>query len=100
MFSRGRGRPSWPKLVADYLRTPRFNPLRMTADNRSILAFNLSYLFEETDLLGAAMSRLLRWLEAGRIRPLPTTTYPIEAVAEAHRALETGTTVGKLVLTM
>jgi NADPH:quinone reductase-like Zn-dependent oxidoreductase len=100
MFSRGRGRPSWPKLVADYLRTPRFNPLRMTADNRSILAFNLSYLFEETDLLGASMSRLLRWLEAGRIRPLPTTTYPIEAVAEAHRALETGTTVGKLVLTM
>jgi NADPH:quinone reductase-like Zn-dependent oxidoreductase len=100
MFSRGRGRPSWPKLAVDSLRTPRFHPLRMAADNRSVLAFNLSYLFHEKEALSEAMVRLMAWLEAGRIRPLPTTTYPIEAVAEAHRALETGTTVGKLVLTM
>lgn len=100
MFSRGRGRPSWPKMIVEWLRTPRFHPLRMTVDNRSVLAFNLSYLFEETDLLAEAVGQLSSWLEAGRIRPLPTTCYPIEAVAEAHRALETGTTVGKLVLTM
>jgi len=100
MFPRGRGRPSWPKLAFEYLRTPRFHPLRMTTENRSVLAFNLSYLFDEAELLTEAMSRLLTWLEEERIRPLATATYPIEAVAEAHRALETGTTVGKLVLTM
>ena len=100
MFRRGRGRPSWPKLAFEYLRTPRFQPLHMTAHNRSVLAFNLSYLFDEKEALAEAMARLLAWLEAGRIRLLPTTTYPIEAVAEAHRALETGDTFGKLVLTM
>jgi len=100
MLPRGRGRPNWPKLAVDWLRTPRFDPLRMTLDNRSVLAFNLSCLFDEAALLAEAMMRLLRWLEAGRIRPLPTTCYPIEAVADAHRALESGTTVGKLVLTM
>jgi NADPH:quinone reductase-like Zn-dependent oxidoreductase len=72
----------------------------MTVDNRSVMAFNLSYLYGQTELLTDAMGRLLDWLHEGRIRPLPTKTYPLEAVAEAHRALESGTTVGKLVLTM
>ncbi len=33
-----------------------------------------------------------------KIKPLKTTTYPFESVAEAHRALESGETIGKLVL--
>jgi len=71
----------------------------MTTHNRSVLAFNLSYLFERTEILAEAMDQLLGWLEEGRIRPLPVTTFPFERVADAHRALESGETVGKLVLT-
>jgi NADPH:quinone reductase-like Zn-dependent oxidoreductase len=99
MFSRGRGRPNWAKLLIQWLRTPRFNPLDMTAENRSVMAFNLSYLYDRTELLAEVMHRLLDWLHEGRIRPLPTTQYPFDSVANAHRSLETGTTVGKLVLT-
>jgi NADPH:quinone reductase-like Zn-dependent oxidoreductase len=100
MFRRGRGRPDWPRLVLQWLRTPRFNPLDMTNSNRSVVAFNLSYLFEEKEILAEAMSRLLDLLEQGRICPLATAEYRFEAVAEAHRALESGETVGKLVLVM
>jgi NADPH:quinone reductase-like Zn-dependent oxidoreductase len=98
MLRRGRQRPDWLHLLMSWLRTPRFNPLEMTARNRSVLAFNLSTLFAEVELLGDAMERLLGWLEAGRLRPLPTTPCRFEDVAEAHRALESGRTVGKLVL--
>ena len=45
MFSKGRGKPDWLKLLWDYWRTPRFNPLQMTKGNHSVLAFNLSYMF-------------------------------------------------------
>jgi len=99
MFARGRGRPSWARMALAWLRTPRFDPLLMTHENRSVLAFNLSYLFEEKEVLGQAMGRILGWLEEGRIRPLRVTTFPLERAADAHRALESGTTVGKLVLT-
>lgn len=99
MFRRGgRGRPSWPKLAKDWLRTPRFNPLDLTNDNKSVLAFNLSYLFDETHLLEAGMGDLFRWLAEGALVAPPVTEYPLENVAEAHRAIETGQTVGKLVL--
>ncbi len=44
------GKPNWFKLVWDWLWTPTFNPLNMTSDNKSVLAFNLSYLFEKADI--------------------------------------------------
>lgn len=98
MLRRGRSRPSWWRLLLGYLRTPRFNPLEMTNRNRSVLAFNLSYLFAEREILAESMGSLLGWLAEGRIRPLPVTAFPFEEVARAHEALESGQTTGKLVL--
>jgi len=100
MFPRGRGLPNRLRLWLDYLRTPRFNPFQLTNRNRSVMGFNLSYLFDRADLLAMAMGQLLDWVAWGRVRPLPVTCFPLEQAAEAHRALESGMTVGKLVLTL
>ncbi|MFN7952056.1 MAG: medium chain dehydrogenase/reductase family protein [bacterium] len=102
MLPRGgrTGRPSYPKLAWDWLRTPRFDPLDMTTRNRSVLAFNLSYLFEQHERLSAGMEKLLEWLDSGAIRAPAVTPFALERVADAHRALESGRTTGKLVLTM
>jgi NADPH:quinone reductase-like Zn-dependent oxidoreductase len=98
MLPKTGGRPNWIKLAADWLRTPRFNPLRMTAENRSVMACNLSFLGERADYLRHGMLELLEWLEQGKIRPLPVTEYAFEDVAAAHRDIESGQTTGKLVL--
>jgi NADPH:quinone reductase-like Zn-dependent oxidoreductase len=98
MLPRGRGKPSWPKLAVDWLRTPRFDPLALTNDNRSVMGFNLSYLFERKDRFLPAMRDLLAQVDRGEIAPLPVTEYALEDVAAAHRAIESGTTTGKLVL--
>ncbi len=99
MLAKGTRRAPWLRLLVAWLRTPRFDPLRMTNSNRSVLAFNLSYLFRETELLAEVMGRLLGWLGEGRIVPPPVTPVPFRDVADAHRRLESGMTVGKLVLT-
>jgi NADPH:quinone reductase-like Zn-dependent oxidoreductase len=98
MMPKQGGRPSWAKLAVDYLRTPRFNPLDLTNDSKSILAFNLSYLFERIDLLHEALGQISGWLADGKISPPPLTTYPLDDVARAHADIESGRTVGKLVL--
>ncbi len=100
MLSKGRGTPNPLRLLWGRLRTPRFDPLRLTGENRSVLAFNLSLLGDRTDLMRQAMAELLGWAAQGRIRPLATTTYPMHEVTRAHRDLESGRTTGKLVLTM
>jgi synaptic vesicle membrane protein VAT-1 len=98
LMARGKDRPSYSKLLWGYLRTPRFNPFHMNQHNKSVLAFNLSYLFERSELLDEAMGELLAWVQAGKLRPLPLEEVPLEQVARAHAALESAQSVGKLVL--
>jgi NADPH:quinone reductase-like Zn-dependent oxidoreductase len=98
MFSIRRGVPNYFKLIYDYFRVPRFNPLNMTGDNKSLIAFNLSYLFHRLDLLEDAMGDLIQWVEDGKIKAPALQAFPFEKVAEAHRSLESGSTVGKLIL--
>ncbi len=93
-----RGAVRWAKLAWGWLRTPRFNPLALTGDNRSVMGFNLSYMFEKSALLVEGMDALLAGIEAGDLQGAPVTTYPLDRVADAQRDLESGQTIGKLVL--
>ena len=63
-----------------------------------MLGFNLSFLFDRAPLMSAAMEQLLAWIEQGSIQLPAIQTYPFAHVAEAHRDLQSGQTVGKLVL--
>ncbi len=98
MMPKEGGKPNWLKLAAGWLRTPRFNPLDLTQSSKSVLAFNLSYLFDRVDILEAFMRDFSQWVEAGVIQPPPITEYPLDDVARAHADIESGTTVGKLIL--
>lgn len=86
------------RLLWGWLRTPRFSPLKMTESNRSVLAANLSFLESRASLLREGMLWLLARFAAGELKPLPVTTFPLEEVASAHRLLESGETIGKIVL--
>jgi NADPH:quinone reductase-like Zn-dependent oxidoreductase len=92
------GRLNWLRLAWDWLRTPRFNPLQMTQTNRSVLACNLSFLSAQAPLLAEGMRWLLDRFADGRLQPPPITRYPLDRAADAQRAIESGRTVGKLVL--
>ncbi len=94
----GSGRPNLLKLAWDYFRMPRFNPLSMVDRCRGVVGFNLSYLFDRTELFVEGFDELDGLLAAGRLSPPQVTSYPLDQVAEAHRALESGETVGKLTL--
>ena len=98
MFPRG-GRPSKLSLAWNWLRVPRFSPLEMTATNRAVLGFNVVFLTDRAELAKDGFDAISGWMRDGKIRKAPVTAFPVEKVADAHRALETGDTVGKVVLT-
>ncbi len=58
----------------------------------------LSYLFSERAILAEAMTQLLGGWREGHLQLPRITTYPFARVADAHRDLQSGQTVGKLVL--
>ncbi len=98
MLAPGAARPSWLRLARTYLATPRFNPLRMTMENRSVMAFNLSFLHDRPANLVRGMEAILAHFAAKRLAPPRVSCWTLPEVAAAQRALESGTTTGKLVL--
>jgi len=89
---------NWVKVAWNYMRTPRFSPLELTKVNKSVMAFNLSFLFNRNDVYREAMKNLLGWLEEGKIKMPKITEFKFWEVSYAHFHLQSGKTVGKIVL--
>lgn len=78
----------------------------------SILPIGSDRFFREAERLGVRAVRMLvdssradlsavaELVEAGLLRPSVEQTFPLERIADAHRAGETGRTTGKIVITM
>jgi NADPH:quinone reductase-like Zn-dependent oxidoreductase len=88
------------RLISQSLFNIRFGVLRLANENKSVMAFNLSYLFDEVSLLDRIMRNLLTDFDQGRLVPLPTRCYPFEQADLAHRDVQSGRTIGKCELTM
>ena len=55
---------------------------------------------EKAAIARALHERVWPWLESGRVRPVIHATFPLAQAAEAHRLMESGRHVGKIVLTV
>lgn len=99
MLTRGRDRANRLGMAVRWLRMPTFNPLEMTGLNRTVAGFNVVYLFNKPDLAAQAMGEMLAWVREGKVSPPQVTAFPVEDAAKAHKAIESGSTTGKLVLT-
>jgi alcohol dehydrogenase len=94
MMPAGR-RTSRLRLLPRYLRRPRLDPMRMISSNRSVAAFNLIWLWDRVDRLGALYDRVSAALPDP---PLVGRTYPFADAPAALQWMKTGESVGKLVL--
>lgn len=88
-------RVSWPRLAARYLRRPRLDPLRLVSDNRSVMGFNLIWLWDRAERLDAGFDAL-RTLVAEP--PVVGRRFPFAEAPAAMRHLQSGESVGKVVL--
>jgi synaptic vesicle membrane protein VAT-1 len=78
---------------------PTFDPMEMGSANKAVLAFNLSFFSNETVMLSNLFSQILQWIEEGKLQCPRIVEMPMSQVREAHGLLQSGATVGKIVLT-
>jgi alcohol dehydrogenase len=88
-------RPDYLRLIPRYLRRPRLDPVQMIAENRSVLAFNLIWLWDAVDRLASGYDALDRLVTAP---PFVGRMFPFDAVPQAMRWLQGGASVGKVVV--
>jgi NADPH:quinone reductase-like Zn-dependent oxidoreductase len=94
-FSSHGPSPNYPKLIWQYLKRPKIDPLRMPSQNKSLMGFNLIYLYEQTDL----MHEMLHALQALELKPQHIGhVFPFQEMHQAIQLFQRGETVGKVVV--
>lgn len=70
----------------------------LMARSTAVIGFWLVHVVQRPAMLAAAVTDLLGMLDRGELRAVIGGSYPLEAAADAHRALRSRTSLGKLIL--
>jgi synaptic vesicle membrane protein VAT-1 len=94
-FMSRRARPDYPRLVLQYLRRLRVDPLQMMSDNRSVMGFNLIWLWDRAARLPEAYGQLDALIQAP---PVMDRVFAFADVPAAVRHLQSGANIGKVIV--
>lgn len=92
------GRRRLMHVVTQALRVPLYTPLKLLGENRGVAGVNMGHLWGETAMLRDVAQAILALYSQGRIAPHVHATFPFERAAEAHSLLESGNSLGKILL--
>lgn len=88
---------NYATLGIKYLSRPRIDPLQMISENKSLLAFNLIWLWDRIDFLRDMFDDMMK-LPWKSQPPLVGRVFAFEEVPEAMRFFQSGKSVGKVVI--
>lgn len=89
--------PNWPRLIWQYLTRPKLDPMKMITDNKSVMGFNLIWLYEQQELFSQLMEEILALdLEPPHIGH----RFSYQELPEALELFRSGKTVGKVVVSL
>jgi NADPH:quinone reductase-like Zn-dependent oxidoreductase len=88
------------KAAANLARMPRFNPIKMSSESKSVIGLNMLRLWDARGSMEEFSEPLVQWIDQGVLRPVVSQSFPLERVADAHRFMGERKNVGKVVLTV
>lgn len=88
-------RPNYLKLLYHFLTRPKIDPIEMATDNKSVLAFNLIWLWDQIDELNEYFDALT---SLHLPPPVIGHTFEFADTLQALRLFQTGKTMGKVVV--
>lgn len=94
-FTTHGSKPNKFKMLLRYLRRPKIDPLLLPNSNKSVMGFNLIWLYHQTNKFKRVVDELM-------VLQLPAphvgAEFPFDKLQDAVRALQSGRTTGKVVV--
>ena len=88
-------RPDYPRLLRLFLTRPKVDPQKLPEQNKSVMGFNLIYLYEHADL----MHKILGDIDSLQLeKPNVDQLFSFGELQNAILKLQTGETTGKVVV--
>jgi alcohol dehydrogenase len=92
-FSTGSSSPNYLKVLTKYLTRPKVDPLSLSDKNKSVMGFNLIYLWDKVELMKKYLSNIL---EMKLPKPMIGEVFEFKDLLSAVKKFQTGQTVGKV----
>jgi NADPH:quinone reductase-like Zn-dependent oxidoreductase len=86
------------KVVGQLTTIPKWSPLKLMDENKAVAGVNLGHLWGELDMLRVQGEALVQMYAEGKIKPHVDEVFSFADAAKAHEKLESGKSVGKIVL--
>ena len=89
---------NWVKVISRVGKMPRYDPMDLMLNSKSVSGFNLSFFEAEHDLIVSYFNQISDWISDGTISVVEPTVFPITDIREAHVLIQSGTSKGKIVI--
>ena len=89
---------AWVRMAAGIASMPKFDPMDLVLSCKTVCGFNLSFFSEEKALVNAYMDQILKWATDGKLCVAKVTPFPLAEAPRAHSLIQSGQSVGKVVL--
>jgi synaptic vesicle membrane protein VAT-1 len=88
----------WVKMIWKMIIMPKFDPMDLVLSSKAISGFNLSFFADEIELIELYMNTIVQWCEEGVLTMDDVTCFDMNAVAAAHSFIQSGQSIGKIVV--
>ncbi len=94
-YSSPTSRPNYLRLAYKYLTRPTYDTLTLIESNKSILGFNLIWLYDRLELLKGMLNEIT---ELNLEKPIIGKVFEFKDLIKAVKELQSGKTIGKVVV--
>jgi len=94
-FMSHSSRPNYLKLLIQFLNRPKVDPLSLSDTNRSIMGFNLIYLWDKPEEMNRMLTNILNF---NLKKPYIGSTFSFDKLPDALKQFQSGKTIGKVVV--
>ncbi|MFY0627296.1 MAG: zinc-binding dehydrogenase [Reichenbachiella sp.] len=94
-FASPGNKPNYFKLIWKFLTRPKLDPQQMIQENKSIMAFNLIWLYEKVDIMDDMIKEMAK-MDLGK--PFVGHTFNFDELHDAIKLFQSGKTTGKVVV--
>ncbi len=96
-FASPGARPNYFKLAHHFITMPRYQTLTLIESNKSVLGFNLIWLYDRVDMLKAMLDEIQ---ELRLEKPYIGEVFSFDRLKEAINVFQSGETTGKVVVSL
>lgn len=88
----------WIRMARKASAMPKFDAMDLCTSNKSVLGFNLSFFADEAEVVSSLFDQVCKWLDEEKLRVPKVVEMEMERIAEAHELIQSGKSVGKIVM--